>query len=285
MRDGMKMNLRIVSENEDELLCFCPFHVETKPSFIISKKGKYAGWGKCFGCGKFVSAKSLGLNMKVERIKKSKVNVNWNCILKNSISPNTIFWLNYLAIEWNVDINVLRSFNVIWDTTQRISSYFIPVYNENGIIIGIQKRYPDGQKIMIKGSKLGIFASSAILQGVGLLKNNPTLLVCEGLSDSVVATYLGFNAIGRISCTSSTDVITKFVKRLLTKGLKQVIIIADADDVGTTGADKLHKKLSKLVNCDILCPLVGKDLREYYNHCGYSTTKNWIKEKINEYKL
>jgi len=276
----MKMNLRIVSENEDELLCFCPFHVETKPSFIISKKGKYAGWAKCFGCGKFVSAESLGLNIKVERVKKIKANINWKVLISKN-SYNTFHSLEPIAKEFDISENVLFDFGMYFCKDH----YETPVYNERGIIIGIQKRYPDGQKIMVKGSKLGIFASSAILQGVGWLKNNPTLLVCEGLSDSVVATYLGFNAIGRISCTSSTDVITKFVKRLLTKGLKQVIIIADADNVGSTGADKLHKKLSKLVNCDVLWPLVGKDLREHYNHCGYSTTKNWIKEKINEYKL
>lgn len=267
MKTILKNELNIVTENEYELWCRCPAHRDiNRPNLWVTKDN---GLGYCFACG--FKCRVKGLNMKVERVKKSKVNVNWNCILKNSISPHTMFWLNYLAIEWNVDINVLRSFNVIWNTTQRISSYFIPVYNENGIIIGIQKRYPDGQKIMIKNSKLGIFKPSN-------LKIQDTLFVCEGFSDSTVLTHLGFPTIGRISATSSGDVIVKFVK--LAPTLKTIVIISDGDDVGGTGAEKLKTKLDKLGKYDIMIiyPLLGKDAREQYQLKGAKFTQDWIKE-------
>jgi len=266
------MNLKIVSENEYEILAFCPFHKDVnRPNMIISKKGPYAGYYKCFSCGAYGPIRKLGLNMKTKRVKKPKTNVNWDVLQDKYFynGDNEIY--NNLANNWKVNVDFLEEFGVGWD--DKLNCYTVPVYNENHRIIGIQKRYQDGQKIMIKNSKLGIFRSD-------FSHITDLLFICEGLSDSVVLTYLGFPTIGRLSATSSSDIIVKFVK--LHPEIKKIFIVADEDDVGTIGAEKLKTKLDKLAKCDIIHVLVGKDLREMYEHCGYKETKKWIGEKLND---
>lgn len=273
--------LKVVDENEHEILAYCCFHNDTKhPNLIINKTGPYAGRYHCWACGADGWARDLNIKRDFVKAKKSKANVDWNKYLKHTDER----YMSYLAMELNIDRDVLVRFGVGYKPSEYC--YCIPVFNEGRYIIGIQRRYVDGQKRMVKGSRLGIFMSSSVLQAVRRLKNDFVLLITEGFSDAAVATHFGFYTIGRISATSSTEVITKFIAKY---SIPNIILIADNDGAGIVGAEKLVKKLNlSLTNPPgsiIMYPETeSKDLRDMYEQYGYDYTKKWIEDRINEYE-
>jgi len=271
-----KKDLNIASENEWEIWAYCPAHDDKhRPNLYITKDNAV---GYCFGCG--FTCKVLGLNANVKKVKKPKANVNWADLQDAYTVPTKGYEvnLNKLAKKFGVDISTIMKYGVGWNG----SACTIPIYNELGCIIGMQRRWANGQNRVVKGSGLGIFMNLSILRAVRRPKNDFVLLITEGFSDATVATYLGFPVIGRISCTSSTEVITRFIGKT---GITNIILIADNDDAGKIAAEKLVKKLkislTSPLRCDIILSEKGKDLREMYEQCGYEYTKKWIQDRIN----
>lgn len=133
-------------------------------------------------------------------------------------------------------------------------TYTFPMFNENRKIIGIRRRFLNGKKIAVKGSKNGLF----IPEGLGKFGK---LFICEGPTDTAAALDLGFDAIGRPNCDSRIEMTAKFAQG------RSVTIIADNDTPGIEGAKKLSKRLR------LCCPAVKiivppdsiKDLRQWKN--------------------
>lgn len=131
-------------------------------------------------------------------------------------------------------------------------SYTFPMSDERGNIIGIRRRFEDGRKSGVTGSKNGLFIPAGI-------ENAPQLVICEGPTDCAAALDLGYAAIGRPSCNSKVAMTVRYVRR------RPVIIVADRDTAGIRGAQKLTDAL--LQNGSdvriILPPLAYKDLRQW----------------------
>jgi len=138
-----------------------------------------------------------------------------------------------------------------------------------GKIIGIRRRFPNGRKVSLTGSKTGLFIP-ADLPPEGLL------LICEGTTDTAAALDLGFNAIGRPNCNSLVKMTASAVK-----GYREIVIVADNDTAGKTGAEKLANYLAvRCRNVKIVCPPEGiKDLRQWLQ-VGLTTA--YLKQIIEE---
>lgn len=138
-------------------------------------------------------------------------------------------------------------------------NWTFPMYGDRRVVIGIKVRPPTGRKFCIPGSKLGI-TWPLDLTGTG------PLLICEGESDTAAALDLGFDTIGRPSCTGSVDICVGFVSRAR---YKDIWIFADRDEPGIKGAKTLVEHIKPITRrVKILhCPW-HKDLRQWLQHGG-----------------
>lgn len=131
-------------------------------------------------------------------------------------------------------------------------AFTFPMRDENLKIIGIRRRFGDGNKKALFGSTNGLFIPSDLI-------HDKPLVICEGPTDCGAALDLGFEAIGRPNCDSKIEMTVQFARG------RKVVIICDNDTPGRDGAKKLAAELIKRCPAvKIICPPLGvKDLREW----------------------
>ncbi len=108
-----------------------------------------------------------------------------------------------------------------------------PMRDDAGRVIGIRYRGTDGRKWSYRGGREGLFVPDD-LAADGLL------LLPEGASDTAVLLTLGFEAAGRPSCATGLPHCRQLARH------RDVIVVADADAPGRTGAEALAAKLTPL---------------------------------------
>lgn len=129
-----------------------------------------------------------------------------------------------------------------------------PMRDTEGNIIGFRRRFPDGRKRSVAGSREGLFYPMPLPEAA-------TVLVCEGPTDTLAAMSLGFVAIGRPNCSPYCEQVEAVLDRM---DADTVVIVADNDEPGRKGAASLGAYLVKrfpLVHC--IVPTQWKDLAEY----------------------
>ena len=166
--------------------------------------------------------------------------------------------LKVLSQLLSVSQESLRRLHVGWDG----KAYTFGMSNDFGKIIGIRRRFPNGQKVSVKGSKTGLFVPEG-LTGEG------HLLICEGATDTAAALDLGFDAIGRPNCNSMVELTASYVSG------RDIVIIVDNDAAGWNGAKRLT---AKLVLC---CPQV----RIVYPSQGIKDLRQWLKAGLTPKRL
>ena len=141
----------------------------------------------------------------------------------------------------------LKRLRIGWDG----GAFVFPMSNDFGNVIGIKRRLPDGRKLSLIGSKTGLFIPAG-------LSPERMLLVCEGPTDAGAALDLGFDAIGRPNCNSRVEMTARAAR-----GRTEIVIIADNDCAGKSGAEKLADSLIlHFQSVKIVHPPEGiKDLR------------------------
>ena len=156
--------------------------------------------------------------------------------------------LKLLSASLNISEQSLQRLRVGWDG----EAYTFPMSNAESQIIGIRRRFPDGSKVSLTGSKNGMFIPTD-LSPEGLF------LICEGPTDTAAAIDLGFDAVGRPNCNSKVDMTAELVKG------RDVVIVGDNDEAGRAGVDRLSDTLVLYCkNVKIVYPPVGvKDLRDW----------------------
>jgi 5S rRNA maturation endonuclease (ribonuclease M5) len=124
----------------------------------------------------------------------------------------------------------------------------------------------NGKKICFTGSKLGLYWPRGVVMGT-----SNALYICEGESDTAALLSLGFDAIGRPSCSAGTDDILG----LLRGHDKHVVIMTDKDDwkirpdgkkykPGQDGAYRLAKEIKPIVkSLKVVRPSKYKDIRKW----------------------
>lgn len=126
-----------------------------------------------------------------------------------------------------------------------------------GNVIGFRLRLEDGKKLSIRGGRAGLFVPSK-LAGADMGR----LMVTEGPTDCAALLDLGFEAVGRPSCTGGVSLLAELVRRYRPG---EVVIVSDADTPGRRGAESLATALLPYVRAlRVICPPAGiKDAREW----------------------
>lgn len=236
------MELKIVHENEDEVTAFCCFHNDKgRPNMILNKSGPYAGEYRCWACGANGLISDLGLERTIKKTRRKK---------KKNPREMWSIWAEFpYATEWIVPTNHLRDYGIKWNETE--SCWVCPMLNPQNQICGLQRRFKNGRKICISGSKLGVFTTTG--------GHQDHIVICEGLSDSIAAANLGFDAVGRPTALVSKPVIEWIFSRHY---IKRVTLVSDGNELERAAALKLARELKlPFSQTQILYP-TNKDLSE-----------------------
>lgn len=282
--DFQKLN--IAYAEHDRVWAYCPYHKDVKrPNLSISLLDKYYGRYKCWACGETgsLSKNQMGkLNLLEHVVYKNSEKGDGSCrtIWKqfntscyNNLQKFPLLKLG-LAKQLNISTKSLDDWQVGYDGT----SFTVPMfredlseyYSQQGTC-GIQRRFPDGTKRCITGSRLGLMYPQ---DNIG----DYYLFICEGFSDGISVWDLGLQSIARPHC-HHIDGTEEFFDDVLERCVEQIIIIPDNDTVGMDGAQELHYILSDLYYyeedawesyCDVtIFSFDGaKDIREYIAKVG-----------------
>jgi hypothetical protein len=122
-------------------------------------------------------------------------------------------------------------------------------------IVGIRLRLCDGRKLAVRGGHEGLFIP-------GGLRFGGPLLLAEGPTDCAALLDLGFEAIGRPSCSGG---IRHCVPLVRAHWPLEVVVVADNDPPGRQGAENLAVTLlpyARTVRI-IFPPASVKDIRAW----------------------
>jgi len=157
--------------------------------------------------------------------------------------------LRRLSESLHVTARSLERLHVGWDG----QAFTFPMSNDFGCVIGLRRRFCNGKKVCVKGSRNGLFVPE------GLSKED-FLVILEGESDTCAALDLEFNAIGRAGCGQSISLVCAFCVRW-----DDVVIVGDNDASGRHGAKRLAHAL--VLYCRsvklIFPPTSVNDLRQW----------------------
>jgi len=224
------------------------------------------------------SAADLGIDIDVKPT--YRVQQNWTSLQIRYVAQ--VGQYNVIP-NWNVSAKVLHRLGVGVDDEGNT----FPMYNEFNKIIGIQRRFFNGRKCCVEGSRLGLFLPtlprvpkqlrSATVGDAGGLKMDSTIFITEGVSDLAVLLDLGFYGIGRPSCNTGEELIVKWLSVNRIPESTRIVIIADNDLPGVAGADKLRSRLSSdnRRSYRTVAPR-GKDLRAYRDAVGKDECRQWL---------
>ncbi len=170
-----------------------------------------------------------------------------------AVHPQALCWL---ADELGLTAESLRRLQVGW--SRRHNAWTFPMRDAAGNVTGIRLRVADGRKLAVKGGKEGLFIPDGLLAGT--LPEGAPLLIAEGATDAAALWGLGYFVVGRPSCTGGVKHLVALVKRL---NSSDVVIVADADEPGQRGADRLASVLLAYVPAVRVVTLAAKDARAW----------------------
>ena len=245
----------------------CPFHEEQTPSFNVHRKEPYF---KCFGCGRggdiFAFVMTLAQCGFLEALETLEKNVPPDAVRTmermaqaNILAVCSIFdrvQAGYRAMfsrvlsgypELCVSRGSLERLGVGWDG----EALTFPMRNEDGEIVGIRRRLPDGKKLSVRGGREGCFVPT------GTMEVEPVVYVTEGPTDTAAALDLGLYAIGRPSCNGGGYIISRLTAN------KAVVIVSDNDTAGHNGAVALRRLIEPYCRWVRVVMPPCKDLRRW----------------------
>ena len=169
-----------------------------------------------------------------------------------------------LADKLGISSESLQRLGAGWDG----KNYTFPMYDGHDRVIGIRLRTKTGRRFSVPGSKNGLFWPAGVRSEAKTM-----LFFCEGQSDCAALLDMGFDSIGRPSCSGGVE----HIKAMLFGNNREVVIMADRDapktapdgrkfNPGLDGADRLGQAIKPLCrSVRVIKPCVGKDIREWYN--------------------
>ncbi len=178
--------------------------------------------------------------------------IDWPALLRRFQRDTRMCEVDRLAAGLGVSPGSLRRLGIAWAAPHR--AWAFPMCDSAGERIGVRLRAEDGRKWAVPGSHNGLFWPD------GLSGSGP-LLVCEGPTDTAALLDLGYDAIGRPSCTGAVEMVIEVVRALRRR---DVVVMADADDPGIDGADRLARALTEAGRRPkVIRPLKCKDARAW----------------------
>jgi len=282
MRDSDFQQLNIIFTEHDKVWAYCVYHKDTvRPNLSISLLDKYYGRWKCWACpaeGYLTKQQMSKLNLSnciVYKADRKRLDTRWKQFNESCYDNLQKFPLLKLGLakELNVGTKSLDEWQVGFDGR----SFTIPMFREDlseyhreGGFCGVQRRFPDGSKRCITGSRLGLMYP---YNHIG----DYYIFICEGFSDGISVWDLGLQSVARPHCRH-TDGIEEFLEDVL-GGIEGVIIIPDNDAVGIDGAERLQHILKYEYDCVIHLFSGAKDIRELIRLEG----KSFVKQELEAY--
>jgi len=161
--------------------------------------------------------------------------------------------LRDFAEELGLSVGSLTRLGIGWAAEHWAWSF--PMHDTCRRVRGVRLRSWAGRKWSVKGGREGLFVPA------GLDCARP-LLVCEGPTDTAALLDLGFEAVGRPSCTGGTTLLAELVGHRKPPG---VVVVADSDGPGRRGAEALATALLPVCRpVRVICPPCGvKDARAW----------------------
>jgi len=259
----IKGKIKVSSKSGDELICHCPFHNDTTPSFSINlKTGKWI----CFaGCG----AGSFDLLLKKLGIKKNKI------ILpeKNKLDDKEKIRFDNLPDSFRViesldelpefirqkrfTINILRRFTIGFTNDEQWKDYIIiPIY-ENSKLITFQGRHKikDGNP-KYKNPKNSDLHKTFF--NYDSTKNKTFVFLTEGVFDTIKLAQWGLYGM----CSFGTSLSLRQKILLARLKPKALFVCFDPDTAGYKGNEKILKELSNIFKIYIVNLPTSKDVDE-----------------------
>jgi hypothetical protein len=159
-----------------------------------------------------------------------------------------------LAARIGVGADALDRLRVGWNAA--VGAWTFPMRDGRGRIVGIQQRFKaTDDKRVVKGQRSGVF------EPFQLDVRDGELVICEGASDAAAALGVGLRAIGRFSCSGTLE---ETVDRIRRHRPGRVIVVADNDEPGLRGAERLIRRLDGFARAELRRPPHGiKDLRAW----------------------
>ncbi|MFC1782020.1 hypothetical protein ACFL02_00355 [Planctomycetota bacterium] len=164
--------------------------------------------------------------------------------------------IEVLAKNLGLSSESLRRLGVGW--YERESCWVWPLSNAQGRIVGLNRRFANGQKQIIASHKTGLYLPNNLPVNMAGM----TLLVTEGGSDTAAGLDLGFWSVGRFNCTHGAGLLRKLLRD---RQPSTVVIIADQGGPGKRGAEGLASALLPYTSIlkVIEPPKLYKDLRDW----------------------
>ena len=253
MKNSDFQQLNIAFTEHDKVWCYCPFHNDTiRPNLSISLLNRYYGRYKCWACGR---------DGCLSKEQMDKLNLSEFTVYKNSIKILHTLWAQHtqscyanlqkypllklgLAKELNISTKSLDDWQVGYDGHSFTIPMFredLPEYNRERGFCGIQRRFPDGSKRCVTGSRLGLMYPHGYI-------GDYYVIICEGFSDGISVWDLGLQVIARPHCRY-VEGIREFLGEVI-GSIERIIIIPDNDTVGRDGAYQLQDELDGLYYCN-----------------------------------
>ena len=159
-----------------------------------------------------------------------------------------------LAARIGVGAVALDRLRVGWNAA--VGAWTFPMRDGRGRIVGIQQRFKaTDEKRVVRGHRSGVF------EPFQLKVRDGELVICEGASDTAAALSVGLEAIGRFSCSGTLE---ETVDRIRRHRPGRVIVVADNDEPGLRGAERLIRRLDGFARAELRRPPHGiKDLRAW----------------------
>jgi len=279
--------LNIIRVEHDRVWSYCCFHKDTiRPNLSISLLDRYYGKYKCWACSKegYLTNEQMNkLNLSELVIYKNdrhNLHTLWRQFTDNCYNNLQKFPLLKLGLakELNVSTDSLDEWLVGYDGR----SFTIPMFREDlteyrreSGFCGVQRRFPDGTKRCVTGSRLGLMYPHGLI-------GDYYVFICEGFSDGISVWDLGLQSIARSNCQYTDGIWDMFLETGLA-GTERIIIIPDNDTVGIAGAEQLRDELDGLyydddfgegeVDITIFSFNGAKDIREYIALKGKKTVR------------
>jgi hypothetical protein len=129
-------------------------------------------------------------------------------------------------------------------------AWSFPMFDSSGKVVGIRLRTGNGRKFSQRGGREGVFVPAGFPHG-------GDLLFPEGPTDSAAALALGFDCVGRPSCTGGRRYCVA-----LAHG-RDCVVVADADEPGQRGAQQLAAAILPAARSVRIFTPPAKDLRQW----------------------
>lgn len=269
------MRLSKVSASDGQWTACCPAHADSSPSLSVTLNAKGDVLLHCFrGCSFADICRELNLSAyemydnscASEPIRPSLARNNiiaqtipadpkWSKMHQLFLRTITSDQVEDLAHHLKVSAESLTALEVGWSADDQ--AWTFPELNGCNEICGILRRFPNGQKLVVKGGKRGLTLPT------GWRESRAKLLVCEGQSDTAAAISVGYRAIGRPGKAAG---LRDLVQVLRDVG-EEIIIVVDNDSDQPDGQESrflanLANGLKKTIG-RYQPPRAFKDLRDY----------------------